>query len=337
MVKSQTSNSSDGMPTIHEKGRYQRLPAQQSIRVFEAAARHLSFTQAGQELALTQSGVSKQVKHLETFLGVLLFNRQGQQLILTEEGKQFLRRCVQALDYLQQGVKELRGDSGVLRLQAPPSFVVRWLIPRMELLRRNYPELELRIETTWTRTINDRIQLQSSELVIHACYEYEALDVTVEPLRQENLFVMVSPRYIAENGPINTSFDLVDKTLIHTKIDGHIHWKMWTKALNISHLNISQGYEFETLDMALAAAENGVGVVVCDLAYALESLRSGRLIIPFKTSSVAGMNYFLLSQGDRQAPRLQQHYCHWLKNQIAECEEEMQRFLLEDKTSLKPL
>ncbi len=327
MTKSQTNVSSQGMPKSHEQEGYQRLPSQQSIRVFEAAARHSSFTRAGQELALTQSGVSKQIKGLETFLGVLLFNREAQHLMLTEEGKQFLRRCVQALDYLQQGVKEVKGDSGVLRLQAPPSFVVRWLIPKMELLRRAYPELELRIETTWTRTIHDRIQLQASELVIHACFDYEAPEITTELLRKEDLYVMVSPQYIAEHGCINNPLDLISKTLIHTKIDGHIHWEMWTKSLAIAHIDISRGYEFETLDMALAAAENGVGVVVCDLIYALNSLRSGRLIIPFKTRPVSGISYFLLSKGDHQLSKLQRHYCHWLKSQIAEGEQEMLLFL----------
>ena len=327
MTKSQTNVSSQGMPKSHIEEGYQRLPSQQSVRVFEAAARHLSFTRAGQELALTQSGVSKQIKGLETFLGASLFHRKAQQLMLTDEGKQFLHRCVQALDYLQQGVKEIKGDSGVLRLQAPPSFVVRWLIPRMELLRRAYPELELRIETTWTRTIHDRIQLQTNELVIHACFDYESPEIFTELLRKEDLYLMVSPQYIAEHGCINNPLDLIGKTLIHTKIDGHIHWEMWTKSLAINHIDISQGYEFETLDMALAAAENGVGVVVCDLIYALKSLRSGRLIIPFKTSPVTGISYFLLSKEDPQASKLQYHYHQWLKKEIAEEEQEMRLFL----------
>ncbi|MDB4837041.1 LysR substrate-binding domain-containing protein [Marinomonas sp.] len=327
MTKSQTNVSSHGMPKSHDKKGYQRLPSQQSVRVFEAAARHLSFTRAGQELALTQSGVSKQIKGLEAFLGVLLFNREAQQLMLTEEGKQFLCCCIQALDCLQQGVKEVKGDSGVLRLQAPPSFVVRWLIPKMELLRRTYPELELRIETTWTRTIHDRIQLQANELVIHACFDYEAHGINSELLRKEDLYIMVSPQYIAEHGCINNPLDLIGKTLIHTKIDGHIHWDMWTKSLGINHIDISQGYEFETLDMALAAAENGVGVVICDLIYALKSLRSGRLIIPFKTPPVSGLSYFLLSKEDPQASKLQRYYRQWLKKEIAEGEQEMRLFL----------
>ncbi|MEM5527935.1 LysR substrate-binding domain-containing protein [Gammaproteobacteria bacterium AS21] len=327
MVRSQTSNSSEGIPKCHEQSKYQRLPAQQSVRVFEAAARHLSFTQAGNELFLSQSGVSKQIKSLENFLGVSLFDRKNQKLVLTREGELFCRYCVQALDCLQQGVKEIKGDSGVVRLQAPPSFVVRWLIPKMDLLRQNYPQLELRIETTWTRTIHDRIHLQGNELVIHACHEYKAPDITVEYLRQENLFVMVSPNYIKAHGPIKSPLDLIGKTLIHTKIDGHIHWQTWIKNLPSCDLDISQGYEFETLDMALAAAENGAGVVVCDLCYALESLRNGRLMIPFMTPAVAGVSYFLLSQKGLQESRLQQHYCQWLKDQIAESEQQMQLFL----------
>ncbi|EPJ50080.1 MAG: gcvA [Osedax symbiont Rs2] len=317
------------MTKSHTNVRYQRLPAQQSTRVFEAAARHLSFTFAANELAMTQSGVSKQIKGLEAFLGVSLFVRKGQKISLTKAGQLFHRHCVQALDCLQRAVDEIQGEAGQLRLQAPPTFAARWLIPRMEQLHESHPKLELHIETTWLRTIRDRIQAESNELVIHACIDYPFDNLQSQLLRRETLVVMVSPNYMARHGNISEPQDLLDKTLIHTRLDGHIHWEMWAKAMPEKQLDTSKGYEFETLDMALSAAENGIGVLVCDIIYALDSLRSKRLVIPFKMPLVTGLSYLLLSHPNSSYESLQDNYRCWLEQQIAQDHQRMQRLILE--------
>ncbi|OUS34280.1 LysR family transcriptional regulator ['Osedax' symbiont bacterium Rs2_46_30_T18] len=316
------------MTKSHTNVRYQRLPAQQSTRVFEAAARHLSFTVAASELAMTQSGVSKQIKGLESFLGVSLFVRSGQKISLTSAGLLFHNRCVQALDCLQQAVDEIQGEEGQLRLQAPPTFAARWLIPRMEKLKQSHPKLDLHIETTWLRTIRDRIQAESNELVIHACVNYPFDNLQAELLRRETLFVMVSPDYMARHGQISGPQDLLNKTLIHTRLDGHIHWEGWAKAMGEEQLDTDKGYEFETLDMALSAAESGIGVLVCDMIYALDSLQNGRLVIPFKMPLVTGLSYLLLSHPNSSYQSLQDNYRSWLKQQIALDHKKMQRLLL---------
>ncbi len=316
------------MTKSHTNVRYQRLPAQQSTRVFEAAARHLSFTAAASELAMTQSGVSKQIKGLESFLGVSLFVRSGQKISLTSAGLLFHNRCVQALDCLQQAVDEIQGEEGQLRLQAPPTFAARWLIPRMEKLKQSHPKLDLHIETTWLRTIRDRIQAESNELVIHACVNYPFDNLQAELLRRETLFVMVSPDYMARHGQISGPQDLLNKTLIHTRLDGHIHWEGWAKAMGEEQLDTDKGYEFETLDMALSAAESGIGVLVCDMIYALDSLQNGRLVIPFKMPLVTGLSYLLLSHPNSSYQSLQDNYRSWLKQQIALDHKKMQRLLL---------
>lgn len=316
------------MTKSHTNVRYQRLPAQQSTRVFETAARHLSFTVAASELAMTQSGVSKQIKGLESFLGVSLFVRSGQKISLTSAGLLFHNRCVQALDCLQQAVDEIQGEEGQLRLQAPPTFAARWLIPRMEKLKQSHPKLDLHIETTWLRTIRDRIQAESNELVIHACVNYPFDNLQAELLRRETLFVMVSPDYMARHGQISGPQDLLNKTLIHTRLDGHIHWEGWAKAMGEEQLDTDKGYEFETLDMALSAAESGIGVLVCDMIYALDSLQNGRLVIPFKMPLVTGLSYLLLSHPNSSYQSLQDNYRSWLKQQIALDHKKMQRLLL---------
>lgn len=315
--------------------RYSRLPAQQSIRVFEAAARHLSFTLAGAELSMTQSGVSKQIKGLEDFLGVSLFIRDSHQLYLTEAGQRFQVRCTQALDNLQLAVNEVRGIRQRMRLQVPPTFAARWLIPRMEQLRQSLPDLELHIETTWLRTINDRIQAESNELIIHVCKDYPHNDLQQELLRQETLAVLVSPDYLARHGPINAPQDLHNKELIHTRLDGHIHWQAWCRAMQIDDLDIHQGYEFETLDMALSAAENGIGIVVADLLYAIDALQQGKLVIPFTMPLIKGLSYRLFSQQEQtmpahllsRYPNAQSQYRQWLKDEIACHQKQLDQFL----------
>jgi LysR family glycine cleavage system transcriptional activator/LysR family D-serine deaminase transcriptional activator len=323
------------MTKSYTKERYPRLPSQQAIRVFEAAARHLSFSEAALELSITQSGVSKQIKNLESFLGISLFIRKGQRIQLTNAGKQFQSRASQALDYLQQAVDEIQGAASQLRLQVPPTFAARWLIPRLEKLKLDLPQLDLHIETTWLRTIRDKVQAQSNELVIHACIDYPYDNLHSELLRKEALFVMVSPDYIARYGSIEQPEDLVGKTLIHTRLDGHIHWEVWTDAIGLTALDTNVGYEFETLDMALSAAENGIGVLVCDLFYAMQSLENNRLIIPFDVPKVMGLSYLLLSDPLCNYQRAQSQYRDWLQVQIDE--ENRQMDLLQLKLGLDPL
>ncbi|MGB1238718.1 MAG: LysR substrate-binding domain-containing protein [Pseudomonadales bacterium] len=315
------------MTKSYTKVRYQRLPAQQSVRVFEAAARHLSFTAAAQELSMTQSGVSKQIKGLEDFLGECLFARHGQRITLSSAGRAFYTRCEQALDSLQQGVDEMQGESGTLRLQAPPTFAARWLIPRMEVLKESLPKLDLHIETTWLRTIRDRVRPKSNEMVIHACIHYPFDEIEAQLLRRETLLVVVSPDYMVRRGTISQPSDLVGKDLIHTRLDGHIHWEAWARTLGVEALDTDSGYEFETLDMALSAAESGIGVLVCDALYALPALASGRLVVPFTMPLISGLQYLLLMNPDTRYWGLQENYRLWLARQITQDHRKMEALL----------
>jgi len=330
------------MTEIHGNKRYPRLPAQQSIRVFEAAARHLNFTKAGDELALTQSGVSKQIKGLEAFLGSALFVREGHQLALTESGKILQQRASQALDLLQLAVDEIEGSQPLLRLQVPPTFAARWLIPKMGELKQSKPELDLHIETTWMRKITDTVNLKRDELALHACLNYTDKDASIVKLRQEWLCILASPAYLEKSEPINSAKDLIGQTLIHTRLDGHIHWQAWNELLGKQALerkgqegtklekealDVSQGYEFETLDMALSAAENGIGLVVCDVFYAIKALAEKRLVIPFNMPILLGLDYLLISKQPSKGAMAK--YQDWLVQQVQEDETQLVQVLRE--------
>jgi LysR family glycine cleavage system transcriptional activator len=124
-----------------------KLPPLNALRAFEAAARHLSFTRAADELFVTQAAVSHQVKTLEEHLGIKLFRRLNRALMLTDEGQKYFPDVRDALDQLAQATKSLHKSdtSGVMTLSVMPSFASLWLVPRLQNFTTAYPDIDLRI------------------------------------------------------------------------------------------------------------------------------------------------------------------------------------------------
>src|SRR3984957_20325704 len=127
-----------------------RLPPLNALKAFEAAARSESFTRAAQELNVTQAAVSQQVKALEAVLGIKLFNRERQRLVMTQAGRDYLAVVRDALDRIAVGTDRLiqRRSSGVLTVSTSPDFAAQWLAPRLGRFSEVHPEIELRVSAT---------------------------------------------------------------------------------------------------------------------------------------------------------------------------------------------
>src|SRR5262247_2653293 len=127
-----------------------RLPALNALKSFEAAARHESFTRAAEELNVTQGAVSHQVKALEQELGVKLFNRERQRLVITESGRQYLAVVRDALDRIAVGTDRLvqRQTSGALTISTSPDFAAKWLVHRLGRFAEAHPDIDLRVSAT---------------------------------------------------------------------------------------------------------------------------------------------------------------------------------------------
>src|SRR5215467_6587348 len=127
-----------------------RLPALNALRSFEAAARHESFTRAAEELCVTQGAVSHQVKALEAELGLKLFSREQQRLVITDAGRQYLAVVRDALDRIADGTERLlqRESSGVLTVSTSPDFAAKWLVHRLGRFAEAHPEIDLRVSAT---------------------------------------------------------------------------------------------------------------------------------------------------------------------------------------------
>src|ERR687894_1629749 len=172
-----------------------RLPPLNALKAFEAAARHESFTRAAEELCVTQGAVSHQVKALETELGLKLFTRERQRLVITEQGREYLAVLRDALDRIALGTERLRQrqSSGVLTVSTSPDFAAKWLVNRLGRFSEAHPDIDLRISATMHHVDFAREEVDLT--VRHGDGDWAGLDVV--RLCTERLFPVCSPRLLA--------------------------------------------------------------------------------------------------------------------------------------------
>lgn len=255
-----------------------RLPPFAAIRAFEAAARHLSFTRAAEELCLSQSAVSHQVKSLEAFLGTELFQRRPRGLALTAAGAAYLGELTQVLDRLDFSTRRVAA-SGVaqpLRIRGTPAFVARWLVPRMHRFHARHPDIEWQVSTGLPPTDFSR---GDADVVIHWGSD-PVPGACVEPFLESPRAPVAAPRLLREAPAPRRPADLLELTLLHDQVrDG---WAGWFESLGIAAPATPRGPRFAHCDLVLAAAESGQGVALAYTALIDRELASGRLLRLFE-------------------------------------------------------
>src|ERR671911_1059396 len=182
-----------------------RLPPLNALKAFEAAARHESFTRAAEELCVTQGAVSHQVKALETELGLKLFTRERQRLIITEQGREYLAVLRDAFDRIALGTERLkqRQSTGVLTVSTSPDFAAKWLVNRLGHFLEEHPEIDLRVSATLHHVDFAREEVDLA--VRHGDGSWPGLD-TVR-LCAEQLFPVCSPKFITGRSRIRRPAD----------------------------------------------------------------------------------------------------------------------------------
>ena len=181
-----------------------RLPPLNALKAFEAAARHESFTRAAEELCVTQGAVSHQVKALEAELGIKLFNRERQRLVITGAGRDYLTVVRDALDRIAVGTERLmqRQRSGVLTVSTSPDFAAKWLVHRLGRFSESHPEIDLRISATMHHVDFAREDVDLA--VRHGDGNWPGHDVI--RLSPEQLFVVCSPKLACGASPSGPAF-----------------------------------------------------------------------------------------------------------------------------------
>lgn len=249
------------------------LPPLKALRVFEAASRHLSFTRAADELCVTQGAVSQQIKLLEQALGVELFVRLNQQLRLTAHGRKYALEVREALRLISEATAEIqpRTEKDAVTISCLPSFAHKWLASRLGKFSQAYPEISLRVHTSFEVVDLARDGIDCA--IRHGNGGYEGC--YSEILLTEELTPMCAHRLVDQ---LRVPGDLASVDLLR---DYGTDWPDWLGAAGVAEADMRYGAEFMDTSLAMQAAIDGQGVILGHTALAADDLKSGALVAPF--------------------------------------------------------
>jgi DNA-binding transcriptional LysR family regulator len=295
-----------------------RLPSLDLLKGFEAAARLLSFTKAGEELFLSQSAVSRQIQELEEQLGVKLFERRHRALMLTEAGQTLYAAAAQALATMRAVTDRLRATRGrrTLAVTTTQSFASLWLIPRLAGFTRKHPELDVRISAD-TRVLD---------------LERDGLDLAIRhgPARMagtgalrlfgESVFPVCSPKIMNDSKkPLREPQDLRHHVLLQYDDPDHrhpwMHWKTWLEVERLTDLRPAGNLVFSGYDQIIPAAIAGHGVALGRSPLVRKALASGELVAPFKRSADVSRAYYAIVSANSEGRPEVADFIAWLKEE----------------------
>jgi LysR family glycine cleavage system transcriptional activator len=267
-----------------------QLPPLNALRAFEAAARSESFTRAAEELCVTQGAVSHQVKALEATLGIKLFNRERQRLVITDAGREYLNVVRDALDRIAAGTERVlqRQNSGVLTVSTSPDFAAKWLVNRLGRFGEAHPDIDLRVSATMHHI--DFVREEVDVAVRHGDGNWPGLDAT--RLCIEQLFPVCSPKLMSGRNKIAKPSDLSRSPLLH--LDDSKAWAQWFEAAGVPAPQLPHGLTLNRASMLIDAAIDGQGVALARTALAASDLISGRLVRPFELSLKLSKTYWIV-------------------------------------------
>lgn len=267
-----------------------RIPPLKALKVFEAAARQLSFTRAAEEIFVTQAAVSHQIKSLEDFLGIKLFMRKNRSLLLTEEGQSYYLDIKDIFNSLQDATEKLlaRGAKGAITVSLQPSFAIQWLVPRLNAFNILHPEIDVRIKAV------DQPDNSLTEDVDVAIYYGRGRwpNIHADKLHKEYLIPVCSPELFDGDKPLLKVEDLTAHTLLHDT--SRRDWKRWFKEVGVKGINVNHGPIFSHSAMVVQAAAYGQGVALAHNVLAKPEIDSGRLICPFEEVLVSKNSYYIV-------------------------------------------
>ncbi|MAY71007.1 MAG: hypothetical protein CME82_06075 [Halomonas sp.] len=247
-----------------------RQPRLDSLRMFDAAARHLNFRRAAEELTLTQSAVAQRVRQLEDDLGVALFVRQARGLVLTRKGQQYHRRLKPALAMIDEATRQLFAGAGPLKISVTPSFASKWLLPRLPLFRDTYPEVNLELEAS--ERLADFF-VDGVDFAIRMGRPPFGEGLQHHRLAGIGLCALCSPDYLARQGGTIDLTDLSTQTLCS---DVHRLWGRFADRL--PGQQEARQLRFSHTSLAIDAAVSSQGLVLAPRLLATAHLERGELV-----------------------------------------------------------
>jgi LysR family glycine cleavage system transcriptional activator len=289
-----------------------RLPPVNSLVVLEAAGRHLNFTRAGEELALTQSAVSRQIQLLEQHLGAPMFQRQGRHLALTRDGARLHRAATMGLDHIADIAVDIRRHRGTGELTVATSvtFASYWLMARLAQFRAQFPEVELRLVAS--TKMNDLVAAGVDIAIRYGSGEWDGLEAI--RIFDNEIWPVCAPGYLDGRNSLCAVEGLLDETLLHlSQFDRNwVTWQAWLAAQGVKAQPRKRGLEFDNYLVLLQAAVRGEGVALCGGRLAEDFIARGDLIRPIEATLRSDRAFYILYPQGIPLSQTAQKFRDWL-------------------------
>jgi len=294
-----------------------KLPPLNAVRAFEAAARHVSLTHAAAELHVTHGAVSRQVALLEAWLGVTLFHRAPSHLVLTDAGRDYLHEVSAILDRLAAASMVVMQQTApiVLRVNAPPTFTMRWLIARLAVFQHKHPDVKVRLTTALTPPNFQEdaydIAIRGQQAPLPGCRSIPFMTEIIAPVCHVDL---------CETPGLHQPRDLQAHTLLSYVTEPY-PWREWLDAAGIPDLKPAHTLNFEQMYFALQAASEGLGLAMVPLFLVIDEILADRLCVPFGPLGAKCRTYYAnspLRPGVKQAAK---DFCRWLQHEGRDTED----------------
>ncbi len=300
--------------------RSRRLPSLNSLRAFWAAARHNSFASAAEELHVTASAVSLQIRHLEEDLELKLFERTPKGLALTADGEKLLPGINQAFEHLRGSIAALDEQSSrasTLSISVAPSFAAKWLLPRLGAFLDRHPDLEVDVKANMELTdfAKDDVDLA----VRYGAGTYPGYQV--ELLLRDTMFPVCSPELLMRHGQRDPHKVFVEAPLLHdvsADLDPAVpSWKMWLKAARFEDIDWRKGPRFNQTSLALDAAISGLGIALAPAVLVESDLINGRLVRLASDELAGDFAYYLVHPKEKANLPPLAAFKGWLRQSLA--------------------
>lgn len=292
------------------------MPPLNALRCFEAAARNGSFIKAADELSVTPSAISHQIKSLESFLEIELFFRTKRQVVLTDAGKDYLVPIASIFAQLDKATTELldkQNLGGTLRLSVPPAFLARWLMPRMDSFQDQYPDVQLEVNESTNEV--DFIASSTDMAVYFGNGDWDGVETHF--LRNASLAPVCNPTLVKSNQPIRTPDDMRFYPLLHVA-KRQEEWQDWLKQNGLEQKKFRRGLILSNGALTASAAAQGLGIALADPSFIAPEIHEGTLMVLFNQHLISESAFYLVYPKSYVVSSAMKAFKQWIIEQMSE-------------------
>lgn len=295
-----------------------RMPSLKSLQAFEAAARCGSFTAAANELHVTASAISHQIRFLEREIGLSLFHRDTRTILLTDAGERYFQRVSEAFATMEAATREIErhGKADILTVHSVPSFAAQWLMPRLSRFSAQHSDIDVRLHAS-----ADPVELGAGLVDVDIRYGsvLPARGVITVQLPDEAVIALCSPAFLRRaDPPIHTPADLQHHTLIHSEVN-LLRWGDWARLNGDIPLQLDRGPRFDRSFMSISAAVDGQGICLESHVLVERELATGRLVELFgETRSQVACHSISILKAKQNVPKIKL-FQQWILDELSLC------------------